>query len=133
MLSPPASVVCSTTVVSNVRVDRPLTVPGVFRARAGGTHTMAAGLLLEGARVPTSGGDFQFYLLDKQSGCAIFLGRLAILGPTHLKVGNLHFYVELNARALQIVRDIPDPTVRIVSGRMGDQPLQVGRITLTAA
>jgi hypothetical protein len=113
-------------------LERTLLVAPAFHARNVGNGPVAAELTLEHARIPQSGGDYRFYLVDPSSNTPIMIGQLAVVGPTYQKVGTVHVYVELSTRALAVLRETPSPKVRIVQQRQGGEALMARSVELHA-
>lgn len=113
-------------------LERALHVAPAFHARNSGAGPVAADLTLEHARIPQSGGDYRFYLVDPSSNAPVMIGQLSVVGPTYQKVGTVHVYVELSSRALAILRETPSPRVRIVQQRQGGEALVAQTVTLHA-
>lgn len=112
-------------------LERPLHVTAAFRHAntAAVNGPVAAGLTLQHAHVPTSGGAFVFSLLDPPN-APIQIGRLDVVGPVSPRITSLEVYVELPARALRLLRAATSPTIRIVQTRQGGGPLVVGGVEL---
>jgi hypothetical protein len=112
-------------------LERPLHVTAALRHANTSVvdGPVAAGLTLQHAHVPASGGAFVFYLLDPPH-APIQIGRLDIVGPVSPRISSLEVYVELPTRALALLRATSSPTVRIVQTRHGGAPLAVGGVEL---
>ncbi|MEA2722118.1 MAG: hypothetical protein QOJ39_3982 [Candidatus Eremiobacteraeota bacterium] len=116
-------------------LERTLRIAPAFQARNTGntgSGPVAAELSLQHARVPQTGGDYAFYLVDPSSHSPIMIGDLAVVGPTYQKIGTVHVYVELSPRALAVLRENAAPKVRIVQRRQGGEPLIVQSVELHA-